>query len=615
VSDRRPARLWGGRFGTGPAAEAEALTRSLGFDVRLAPQDVEASIAHVRGLEEAGLLEPAEASALEKALREVGAQVASGSFQFVEADEDVHSAIERGVTERLGELGARLHAGRSRNDLVVTDLRLWLLDAAERIDARAVRMIRALVAPAREHASAPMPGTTHARPAQVVTLGHHLLAHAWALVRDRQRLSDWRGRASVSPLGAGALATSTLGLDAESTARRLGFDRAFENSLDAVSDRDVVQELLGACAILATHLSRIAADVARWTDPALGWARLDEAYATGSSMMPNKRNPDVAELVRAKPGRIAGDFVALTSTLSGLPLGYHRDLQEDKEPVFDAVLALTLSLPALAGCVETLVFDVGAMREAASAPDLYATDVAEALVLAGVPFRAAHRAVGDLLRRLDEGARTLFDLTDEEWAALGLAGGGELLDPDRSVAARAGRGGPSPASVLAQADAIESVLPPPSDEVDLRRLSAEDVRPVRRRVLRDGLASPGVVFADDDAPEAFHAGALLEGRPVAVATVVRSAPPGPDDGSAWQVRGMATDVAFRGRGLGGELLERCVEHARGSGGSLVWCNARVRAVAFYERHGFDREGEVFDIEGLGPHVRMRLALPRVAPTG
>src|SRR5581483_7497585 len=283
--------LWSGRFSKQPALEAAVLGRSLSFDVRLAPQDVKVSIAHVLGLRDAGLIAAEEAETLERALLEVGEEIAADRFAFDAADEDVHSAIERGVTERLGEVGAKLHAGRSRNDLVVTDLRLWLLDAWGRVEAGVVRVIRALVRHAREHAETVMPGTTHGRAAQPVTLGHHLLAHAWALVRDLDRFQGWAGRASVSALGAGALATSTLGLDPTAAARRLGFADRFANSIDAVSDRDFAQEFLADAAILGTHLSRLAADLLRWSDEALGWVEIDEAYATGSSMMPHKRNP------------------------------------------------------------------------------------------------------------------------------------------------------------------------------------------------------------------------------------------------------------------------------------------------------------------------------------
>ncbi len=450
--------LWAGRFGTPPAPEARALGASLGFDVRLAAQDVEASVAHVRGLEEAGLLAADEADALEGALREVGASIAAGVFEFHPSDEDVHSAVERGVTERLGDLGARLHAGRSRNDLVVADLRLWLLVAVRRIEGLTALLARVLVDRARQHAATVMPGTTHSRLAQPVTLGHHLLAHAWALVRDLERLDQWRARTAVSPLGAGALATSTLPLRPNAIARRLGFDRAFSNSLDAVSDRDFVLEFCADAAILAMHLSRLAADLARWTDEGIAWAQLDEAYSTGSSMMPQKRNPDTAELVRAKAARPSADFARVAAVLQGLPLGYHRDLQEDKEAAFDAADTIEACLAATVGAVETVRFDPPAMRAAAESESLYATDLAEALVLAGVPFREAHRRTGALLRALEEEGRLLRDLSPTEWESFGVPDGTTYLDPDRAVAARGGPGGPSPESVLAQAAAIERAL-------------------------------------------------------------------------------------------------------------------------------------------------------------
>ncbi|MGZ8612783.1 MAG: argininosuccinate lyase [Actinomycetota bacterium] len=458
MSDDRGAPLWSGRFSKPPAPEAAALGRSLSFDVRLAPQDVESSVAHVRALEDAGLLDGAEAGMLEKVLRDVGAEIAAGAFAFDPADEDVHSAIERAVTKRLGDVGAKLHAGRSRNDLVMTDLRLWLLDAHRRIEEGVLRLIRALADHARRHAETVMPGTTHARFAQPVTLGHHLLAHGWAFARDLERLDGWRRRASVSPLGAGALATSTLGLDPARTAERLGLDGAFANSIDAVGDRDVVQEFLADASICATHVSRLAADLARWSDESIGWARLDDAYSTGSSMMPQKRNPDVAELARAKAGRVLGDLVALTTVLHGLPLGYHRDLQEDKEAAFDAADTLEATLAAIAGCVETMTFDPEAMRDATCAGGLYATDLAEALVRSGVPFREAHRRVGELLRRLEAEDRSFDTLSPDDWTALGLPDGAALLDADRAVRARATPGGPSPESVRRQLDALGRLL-------------------------------------------------------------------------------------------------------------------------------------------------------------
>jgi argininosuccinate lyase len=458
MSRRDPSRpLWGGRFSKAPAPEAHALGRSVQFDVRLAAHDVAASTAHVRSLASAGLLAGDEADRLAAALAAIGAEIADGAFEFRDEDEDVHSAIERALTQRLGDLGAKLHAGRSRNDLVVTDLRLWLLTVVRKVDGLTAMLIRSLIDRSREHAASVMPGTTHARPAQPVTLGHHLLAHAWGLTRDLERLEQWSTRSSTSAMGAGALATSTLGLDPSATASALGFRRAFANSIDAVSDRDFVLELLADAAILAMHLSRLAADLSRWTD-SIAWAELDEGYTTGSSMMPQKRNPDTAELVRAKAARITGDFGALAAVLQGLPLGYHRDLQEDKEPAFDAVETLELVLPALVGAMETVQFHPEAMRRAAEDPDLFATDVAEALVKGGLPFREAHARTGELLKRVEGEKRTLRDLTAEEWREFGLEDGAELLDPDRAVEARSMPGGPSPESVARQAEALERVL-------------------------------------------------------------------------------------------------------------------------------------------------------------
>ncbi len=370
----------------------------------------------------------------------------------------MHSAIERGVTDRLGDVGARLHAGRSRNDLVVTDLRLWLLAAGRRIDGLTTMLVRTLVERAREHAETIMSGTTHARPAQPVTLGHHLLAHAWALLRDIDRFDQWASRASTSPLGAGALATSTLGLDPAAAAARLGFRRPFENSIDAVSDRDFVQEFLADATICAGHLSRLAADLARWTDPTVGWAELDEGYTTGSSIMPQKRNPDTAELARAKAARVTAGFVAVATVVQGLPLGYHRDLQEDKEPAFDAADTLELVLPALVGAIGSVRFDTEALRASAEDEGLYATDLAEALVRSGMPFREAHRRTGALLKELATASRSLRDLGPDEWEAFGVSEGMALLDPDVSVRARTMPGGPSPSSVRTQIEAIEGAL-------------------------------------------------------------------------------------------------------------------------------------------------------------
>jgi argininosuccinate lyase len=450
-------QLWGGRFSKPPADEAKILGHSLDVDQVLVTHDVEAGAAHVGALRDAGLLSDEEAAQLDAALHRVGSAILDGRFAFDPDDEDIHSAVERGVTDLLGDLGAKLHAGRSRNDLVATDVRLYLRALVGTAAADIEALMRALVDRAREHSTDPIPGTTHGRFAQPVTVGHHLCAHAWALSRDLQRFADWTRRNVVSPLGAGALATSTLGLDPVGTAHRLGFERPFENSLDAVSDRDVLQECVAVSAICATHLSRLAADLARWTDPSLGWAELDEAYATGSSMMPQKQNPDTAELARAKAARVTADFVALSAMLHGLPLGYQRDLQEDKPPTFDAIWTVQVVARALRGAIATLRLDSAAMRAACADPSLYATDVAEALVRDGVPFREAHRRTGELLKRLDAEGRTMRDLTDDDWTTFGVPDGAALLDPDHAIAVRSMRGGPSPASVEAQIAALDAL--------------------------------------------------------------------------------------------------------------------------------------------------------------
>jgi argininosuccinate lyase len=452
--------LWAGRFSTPPALEAQVLGRSLEVDQQLVSEDVAAGIVHAGALVDAGLLSEDDAARLTDALEQVRSAILTGAFAFDPADEDIHSAVERGVTALLGDLGAKLHAGRSRNDLVATDVRLHLLGVERTVTADLRTLAKVLVERARVHAADPMPGTTHGRAAQPIMLGHHLCAHAWALTRDLERFAGWRTRASVSPLGAGAIATSTLGLDPAATAERLGFDRAFENSLDAVSDRDVLQECVAVAAICGTHLSRLAADLLRWTDPVLGWAELDEAYSTGSSMMPQKRNPDTAELARGKAARITADFMTLSAMLQGLPLGYQRDLQEDKEPAFDAIGTLHNVTRALSGAVATLRIDTAAMRAACRDPGLYATDLAEALVKAGIPFREAHRRTGELLKRLDADSRSVRDMTPHEWEAFGVPGGDALLDPDASIAARPGAGGPSRASVEHQCDALEALLGP-----------------------------------------------------------------------------------------------------------------------------------------------------------
>ncbi|HLT16118.1 MAG TPA: argininosuccinate lyase, partial [Acidimicrobiales bacterium] len=404
------ATLWHGRFEGGPAEELLAYTVSLPFDQRLAPDDIAGSRAHVRGLVRAGVLTEAERDAVLGALDQVERELAEGSFEFTPADEDIHTAVERRVTELAGPAGAKLHTGRSRNDQVATDLRLYakraLLDVAQRVLA----LQEVLAARADEVGDAYLPGYTHLQRAQPVLVAHHLLAHGWALARDVDRLLDCRRRLDVSPLGAGALAGSSIPLDPDGVAADLGFAARFENSLDAVSDRDFVAEALFALTMVGLHLSRLGEEWVLWTSDEVGFARLDDAYATGSSMLPQKKNPDIAELARGKAGRLIGDLTGLLATLKALPLAYNRDLQEDKEPLFDAVDQVSLALGAIAGMIRTATFDTDRMRAAADAPTAAATDLAEHLVVRGTPFREAHAIVGALVRESLDTGRPLSEL-------------------------------------------------------------------------------------------------------------------------------------------------------------------------------------------------------------
>jgi argininosuccinate lyase len=448
--------LWHGRFADGPAAELLAFTVSLPYDQRLAPDDLAGSRAHVRGLARAGILSAEETDAVLAALDEVEAELASGAFEFLPSDEDIHTAVERRVTELAGPAGAKLHTGRSRNDQVATDLRLYTKRALTAVAVRVGELQEVLLGRAEGAGDLYLPGYTHLQRAQPVGLAHHLLAHGWALARDVDRLIDCRTRLDVSPLGAGALAGSSLPLSPEATAADLGFSNVFENSLDAVSDRDFVAEALFALSLLGVHLSRIGEEVVLWTTEEFGFARLDDAYATGSSMLPQKKNPDIAELARGKSGRLIGNLTGFLATLKGLPLAYNRDLQEDKEPLFDAIDQVLLALGAVAGLLETLEFDGDRMRAAADTPTSSATDLAEHLVEQGTPFREAHAIVGGLVREsLDSGA----DLADLVRAhpALGEAAVG-LLAPGMAVTRRTTRGGAGPEAVHRQMERFRARL-------------------------------------------------------------------------------------------------------------------------------------------------------------
>ncbi len=440
--------LWQGRFEGGPARELLAYTVSLPFDRRLAEVDIAGSRAHVRGLGRGGLLTAEEVGVVLDALDKVGAEMASGSFTYLATDEDVHTAVERRVTDLAGDAGAKLHTGRSRNDQVATDLRLWSKLALLDVVAATLALQEVLLARAEEAGDAYLPGYTHLQRAQPVLLGHHLLAHLWALSRDVDRLLDCRRRLDVSPLGAGALAGTSLPLDPDATAADLGFAGRFENSLDATSDRDFVAEALFCLALLGVHLSRLGEEVVLWSSEEFGFLCLDDAFATGSSMLPQKKNPDVAELARGKAGRLIGSLTGFLATLKGLPLAYNRDLQEGGEPLFDSVDQVILGLSALAGLVHTATFDLDRMRSAADDPAAAAVDLAEHLVRGGTPFRSAHEVVGGLVRAALAGGRPLADLVAEH-PTLGPEAAA-LLRPGRPVSNRTSPGGAGPAAVAAQ---------------------------------------------------------------------------------------------------------------------------------------------------------------------
>ncbi len=450
--------LWRGRFAGESADELWTLSRSIQFDARLAPDDVAGSKAHVGGLERAGLLTTQEASVLMAALSRVEEELAGESFKFLPSDEDIHTAIERRVTELAGDVGPKLHAGRSRNDQVATDLRLFTKRALRDVVRRVVDLERTLydrAKPAAAHGYY-LPGYTHMQRAQPVMLAHHLLAHGWALARDVDRLLDCRHRLDVSPLGAGALAGSSLPLDPDATGEALGFLARFENSLDAVSDRDFVAEALFALALLGVHLSRMGEEIVLWTSSEFGFMRLDDAWATGSSMLPQKKNPDVAELARGKAGRLIGHLTGFLATLKGLPLSYNRDLQEDKEPLFDAVDQTIAVLAALNGLMATATFDDERMAAAADAADASAVDLAEWLVARGMAFRTAHSLVGSLVRDAAERRVPLAELVDAhpDLGPDALA----LLEPGAAVGRRTTPGGAGPRPVADQLKRFRDLL-------------------------------------------------------------------------------------------------------------------------------------------------------------
>ncbi|RBY74581.1 argininosuccinate lyase [Blastococcus sp. TF02-09] len=453
TSPASQTRLWGGRFGGGPSPAMAALSKSTHFDWALAPFDLAGSRAHARVLHRAGLLADDELEQMLGALRALSDEVEAGTFTAIESDEDVHEALERGLTEKLGALGGKLRAGRSRNDQIATDLRLYLRHHVRALAGELAELERAILGLAERYADVAAPGMTHLQHAQPVLFAHQLLAHAHSFARDVDRLRDWDRRTAVSPYGSGALAGSSLPLDPDAVAAELGFDRATDNSIDGVSDRDFAAEFCFVAAMIGVHLSRLGEEVVLWTSTEFGWARLDDAWATGSSIMPQKKNPDIAELARGKSGRFVGNLTGLLTMLKGLPLAYDRDLQEDKEPVFDSLSQLLLLLPAVTGMVATLTLRPEMLEAAAPQGFALATDVAEWLVRQGVPFRSAHEISGAMVAFCEQAGLELDELDDAQLAAID-----ERLTPEvravlsvrGALAARSTRGGTAPERVAEQ---------------------------------------------------------------------------------------------------------------------------------------------------------------------
>jgi argininosuccinate lyase len=458
VTDSKP--LWSGRFAQEPASDLLRLTSSIDVDMALLPYDLAATKAHARALEKAGLLGTEEVFAVADACDEILAESSAARLEPGPSDEDVHSFVERVLTDKLGETGRRIHAGRSRNDLVATDFRLWCIDAATSLKTSLGQLIDVVARLSEENVGTVMPGYTHLQRAQPVSLGFHLAAHGFALTRDAARFEAARRAADVSPLGAGALAGTTLPIDPSVAAAELGFSAGFANAMDAVSDRDFAVDLTYAAALCGVHLSRLAEEIVLWTASEFGFAHLDDAWSTGSSMMPQKRNPDVAELVRGRAAPAIGDLMTLLTLLKGLPLAYDRDLQEDKAPVMATVSRTLGCLEAMTNLMASLEFDREVLARAARAGGAWATDLAEALVARGMPFREAHERVGRLVRDLETDDKTFGDLSSDELVAYDPSFSAQdvsLADPIKSVQSRSQAGGTAPDRVLEQIAALRAV--------------------------------------------------------------------------------------------------------------------------------------------------------------
>jgi argininosuccinate lyase len=448
--------LWGGRFSQSNAEATFALSRSIDFDWRLAPYDIRSSIAHLRILHSSGLISARSAKAIKGALDELYIEVASGDFAPLPEDEDVHSALERGLTEKLGAVGGFLRAGRSRNDQVTTDLRLFAIDHVLEIATLLTSLQSAILDKAQEYVHDSAPGFTHIQHAQPVSFGHELAKHAHAFARDLDRINDWLERSSVSPLGAGALAGSSLPLNPAATAKELGFNSTFANSIDAVSDRDYVAEALFILSLVGVHLSRIGEEWTLWASSEFAWAKVSDAYSTGSSIMPQKKNPDIAELARGKSGRLIGNLVL--TMLKGLPFAYNRDLQEDKEPLFDSIDTLLVLLPAVTGMIATTEFDREKMALAAPLGFSLATEIADYLVLKKIPFALAHEAAGACVALCESTDRQLHQLTNEELLTIHVdldEGVRAVLTVHGALNSRTTSGGTAPELVSQQLEAAK----------------------------------------------------------------------------------------------------------------------------------------------------------------
>ncbi len=462
MSEPKTNTLWGGRFAAGPDALMEAINASIGFDRRLYACDIAGSKAHAAMLADCGIISKEDAAAIGQGLDTILQEIESGRFEFSAALEDIHMNVEARLAELIGPAAGRLHTARSRNDQVATDLRLWVRGAIDGLDADLKELQSTLIDRAEAHADTVMPGFTHLQSAQPVTFGHHMLAYAAMFGRDRARLADARGRVNESPLGAAALAGTSFPIDRAQTAAALGFDRPMANSLDAVSARDFALEFLAACAVCATHLSRLAEEIVVWSSAQFGFVALSDSFSTGSSIMPQKRNPDAAELVRAKAGRIVGALTGLAVVMKGLPLAYSKDMQEDKEPVFDAADSLAVCIRAMSGMVREMTVDGDRLRAAAGAGFATATDLADWLVRElGLPFRDAHRATGALVKLAEARGVGLDGLTLDEMQSVEPRVTGAVFDVltvQYSVASRTSSGGTAPDNVRAAAVVARAAL-------------------------------------------------------------------------------------------------------------------------------------------------------------